>query len=132
MINFSKRFSVGKGNSITVNFTTNNNKNIIKNSNKKNLKVNIDELFEISPDEYDYFDCIKNEKRGFCTYFCQKFKNNQLFIVTFSKGDDFKSRPFKIILLLENIEFILFVNALTYSEDTVSDIFNLKNIQGFS
>ena len=47
------------------------------------------EYLSVSFDENDFDDVIDKETRTFCTYFCEKFKVNQIFIMPFTSVSPF-------------------------------------------
>ena len=91
----------------------------------------IEEYLNESFDENDFCDILDKETRSFGTYFCEKFKKNQIIINTFCIKDVFKPRTFKIILFIITIELYLVINALFYNEEYLSKIFNSNKPEHF-
>ena len=81
------------------------------------------EYLSLSFDENDFDDVIDKEKRKFCTYFCQKFQNNQIFINTFFINEPFRPKILKILVLIMTIELYFIINALFYNEDYLTELF---------
>ena len=100
-----------------------NNINIIINSKDK-LKDNIEEYMKTEIDEMDYDNAIKKDKRKFCEYFYNKLKVNQIIMNTFCTDEPLRPKPIKILLLILDITFFLFVNALFINENYISEVFN--------
>ena len=91
----------------------------------------IDEYLNESYDENDFCDVLDKETRSFQTYFCEKFKNNQIIINTFFIKDLFKPRTFKIIIFIITIELYFVINALFYNEEYLSNLFNSNELEHF-
>ena len=101
------------------------NANQKKNTEEQNEYCKkIDEYLNESYDENDFCDVLDKETRSFKTYFCEKFKNNQIIINTFFIKDLFKPRTFKIIIFIITIELYFVINALFYNEEYLSNLFN--------
>ena len=58
-----------------------------------------DKFFSDSPDEMEFDDAIKLDKRQFCQYFSDNIKNNQIISNTFCLKEIFKPISIKIIFL---------------------------------
>ena len=91
---------------------------------EKNEYINIIKDF-LSPsyDERDFDDVIEGDKRKFCEYFCEKFKNNQLFINTFCINEIMKPKSLKCLILIAKIELYFVINALFYTEEYLTELF---------
>ena len=103
------------------NQTINESKNYMTIKGKK--IINMKEYLAFPFDETDFDDVIENDKRKFGTYFCEKFKINQIFINTFYIKEVFQPRSLKILVLIMNIELYFVINAFFYNEDYLSDLF---------
>jgi hypothetical protein len=119
-----------KGNKIKI--IPKNNKNsfhLKTEGNQKNNKSNgeymnkIKELFS-QFDENDFDDVLDQDKRTFCEYFWEKFKNNQIFINTFFINEIFRPKALKCIIFIMTIELYFVINALFYNEEYLSELFN--------
>ena len=82
-------------------------------------------------DDMDYYSAVKKDNRKFCVYFFDKLKNNQIILNTFCIKDPLRPKTIKIILLVLNIILYLFINALFFNENYVSEIFNSKKEEKF-
>ena len=100
-----------------INITSNENKN--KDPNLIDMK----EYLSLSFDENDFDDVIDKEKRTFCDYFCEKFKQNQIFFNTFYIKEPLRPRSLKILVLIMTIELYFVINAIFYNEDYLSELF---------
>jgi hypothetical protein len=85
--------------------------------------INMKEFLSNSFDENDFYDVIDKDKRKFTTYFCENFKNNQIFINTFFIKDEFRPITLKILILIMTIELYFVINAVFYNEDYLADLF---------
>ena len=94
---------------------------ILPNSTKE-IKINMEEYIETEPDNMDYEDAIRRDKRTFCQYFCDKIKTEQIILSTFFQKEILKPLPIKIILLILNIDLYLIINALFFNENYISDL----------
>ena len=116
------------------------NKHIISNRNlKKDLMVSnlneividVEEYLKTEPDDMDYDDAIKKDKRKFCEIFLEKLKNDQISLNTFYAKEPLKPRPIKIILFILYIVLYLFINGLFFSQDYISKIFETEKDDAF-
>ena len=96
-------------------------------------KYNIDEqeFLKEDPDDMEYDDAIKYDKRTFCQYFYDKFMENQIIMNTFFNHDYLKPITIKVILLLLNIDLYFVVNGLFYSESYISELFHSDEEETF-
>ena len=117
------------------NLTINNNIFINKNNTqednleiilKDDLDINIEEFLKTAPDDMDYDDALRRDKRKFCHYFWDKLQSNQILINAFYYTEPLKPRAIKFMLLALQIDLYFFVNGLFYNEEYVKKIFDLK------
>jgi hypothetical protein len=119
-----------KGNKIKI--IPKNNKNsfhLKTEGNQKNNKSNGEYMNKIKEffsqfDENDFDDVLDQDKRTFCEYFWEKFKNNQIFINTFFINEIFRPKALKCIIFIMTIELYFVINALFYNEEYLSELFN--------
>ena len=118
-----------------IKYKLSNRINLVNNNNRlitsKNEKLNIEEYLITDIDDLDYEDIIKKEKRKMCVYFCEKLNNNQIMLNTFCVVDHLRPRTIKIILFIVDIDLYLFVNALFFNEDYISEVFHLPYPDNF-
>jgi len=101
----------------------------IKNTNN-NIKENNEYMNKIKEylcpdfDETDFDEVLDKDKRTFCEYFFEKFKNNQIFINTFFINEILRPKSLKFIILIITIELYFVINALFYNEEYLSELFN--------
>ena len=97
---------------------------------KNDLDVDIKEYLSTEPDDMDYADAIKRDNRTFCVYFWDKSKNNSIILSSFLVYEPLRPKPLKLLLFILNIGLYLLVNGLFFSEDYISEVFNVKD-EGF-
>jgi hypothetical protein len=99
----------------------------IKNDEKKTEEkdmIDIKEYLSESFQENVFDEVIDKDKRSFCEYFCQIFKENQIFINTFCIKEELRPLSLKCVILIMYIELFFFSMALTYDEDYLTEIYN--------
>ena len=144
------------GNSSTTANSSKNKFNLAHDGNLKNSKNNIPKKNQInidpkkihsettnpdmdiikdflsdSFDERDFDDVLDKEKRTFCIYFFEIFKNNQIFINSFCIIETLKPRPLKLLILIMTIELYFVITALFYNEEYLSELFNSSEKDSF-
>ena len=99
---------------------------------KNEYDIEMEEYVKTDIDDLEFEDALKTDKRGFCEYFCDRFKEEQIIMDTFFNREALKPMTIKIIILLLNIDLYFVINGLFYSEDYISDLFyKPKNEEGF-
>ena len=115
-------------NNETINKNNFNEEKIIQNNLiinlKDDLKINIKEYLETDPDDMDYEDAIKNDKRKFIQYFKDKLKANQILLNTFYTKEPLRPKTIKILLLILNFELYFLINGLFFNEEYISKVFH--------
>ena len=99
---------------------------------KESISINIEEFLNTDPDDMDYDDARKRDKRKFKDYFLDKLKNNQIFLNTFYSDEPLRPRAIKILLLILNIDLYFFINGLFFNEEYISDVFHSNDDKSFS
>ena len=99
------------------------------NLNEK-IDLNIQEYLSTDPDDMDYDDALKLDKRTFCQFFYDKLKIKQIILNTFFTKDPLRPRPLKIILFILDIDLYLFINGLFFNEDYISQMFKVSDNEG--
>ena len=119
-------------------FKLNNDEDLTKKDFTKELKTIQDkygidekEYLKTDPDDMEFDDAIKYDKRTFLEYFYSKFMENQIIMNTFFNSDQLKPMFIKIILLLLNIDLYFVVNGLFYSESYISELFHSEEEEHF-
>jgi len=92
-------------------------------TNGKKIKKFFKNYLSTSPDEMEYDDAIKRDKRSFCVYFLDIIQEKQSFAYTFIASDPINTRMIKFILFLLNIDLYFVVNGLFFSETYISDLY---------
>ena len=95
------------------------------------IDSNIQEYLSTDPDDMDYDDALKLDKRKFCQFFFDKLKVNQIILNTFCTEEPLRPKPIKILLLILDIALFLFVNALFFNESYISEVFNSNKEEKF-
>ena len=93
--------------------------------------INIKEYISSSFDENDFDDVIDNEKRTFCQFSYEKFKENLIIINLFWSKEPLSPRSLKILILFITIELYFVTNALFYTEDYLSEILCIEEKDSF-
>ena len=90
------------------------------------LKLDIEEFLKTDPEDMDYDDAIRRDKRTFCIYYYEKIQSEQIILNTFFKTEILRPMPVKIMLLVLQIDLYFFINGLFYNEEYVTKIFELE------
>ena len=98
---------------------------------KEEYDIDMEEYLKTDYDEMEFEDILKKDKRTFCEYYCERFKETQIIMDTFFNPEYLKPMTIKIILLLLNIILYFVINGLFYSEEYVSDLFNSDEEEKF-
>ena len=114
-----------KKNNIEI-FKLNNDEDVTKKDYTKEIKklqekydINEEEYLKSDPDDMEYDDAIKYDKRTFWEYF------------SIYNKDNLKPMSIKILLLLLNIDLYFVVNGLFYSESYISQLFHSDKEDNF-
>ena len=114
----------------TIKIKKNKSSNNMKTANEKNEKY-FNEYLSTSVDDMEYDDAIVKDDRKFCEYFSETFKEKQTIANTFFAVDVLKTRTMKIIIFILDIILYLIVNGIFFSENYVSEVYNLEGEEGF-
>ena len=106
-------------------------KNNPENKRKKSDDIDIDEYLSPDPNDMDYDDAMRMDKRTFCEFFSDKLMEKQIILNTFFNKDPVRPMSIKIILFLLNIELYFVVNGLFFSENYVSEVYHLTTKDNF-
>ena len=99
---------------------------------KNNLLLDIEEYLNTDPDDMDYEDAIKKDKRKFGDYFMDKLKTNQIMLNTFYTNEPLRPRSIKILLLVLNIDLYFVINGLFFNEEYISEVYHSGEHESFS
>ena len=91
------------------------------------LNINMEEYIQTEPNEMEYDDAIRRDKRTFCLFFNEKLKDDLFLINIFCNYEHLNPRPIKLLLFIMNIDLIFFVNGLFFTEEHLDEIYQLKN-----
>ena len=92
----------------------------------RKIKRFFKEYLETSPDDMEFDDAIKRDKRGFCRYFLDDLEEKQSLAYTFIASDPINTRMIKLILFSLNITLDFVVIGLFYSEDYISELYQIN------
>ena len=123
--NNEKKFDIIEYNPLNNIYTYETNYNTNKLDEEGIIKKFVEDYLEESPDEMEYDDAIKKDKRTFCQYFSDNLREKQIIADTFIAEDPIKSRAIKIILFNLNLVLYFVINGLFISESYVSELYNL-------
>jgi len=84
-----------------------------------------EDYLSTAPDDMEFDDAIVKDKRSFGETFVENLKDNQIFVNTFFAEDPLKVRSIKIILFILNIMLYFVVNGLFFSEEVISELYNV-------
>ena len=101
-----------------------NSNNIIDEGKK--LKKYFKEYLLTSPDDMEYDEAIKLDKRSFCRYFCDCRELNQSLAYTFISSDPINTRMMKLILFSLNITLYFIVIGLFFDEEFISELYHIE------
>ena len=87
------------------------------------LNIEIEEFLKTDPEDMDYYDALRRDKRSFCGYYLEKIQSTQIIFDTFCYKEYLKPMPIKIMLLVLQVELYFFINGLFYNEEYVTKIF---------
>ena len=119
-----KRFG-NYSNSAKLSFDQSVSDNLMENISD-DFDIYIEEFLKTDPEDMDYDDAIRRDKRTFCRYFLDKIQTQQILIDTFCYKEYLRPRPIKIMLFALQIELYFFINGLFYNEEYVTKIFELE------
>ena len=115
------------------NKTSNEKKYVNEKKIKKNEELTefFQEYLSTSLDELEFDDAIVKDKRTFCEYFFEQFKEKQNIAYTFFASDPIITRSMKLILFIFDLILIFVINALFISEDYISMLYHLDEKDSF-
>ena len=90
-----------------------------------------EEYLATSIDDMEFDDAIIKDDRKFLEILCEILKDKQMIMNTFFASDHIKGRFIKIILFILNICLYLVLCGLFYSEDYISELYNLDKKDNF-
>ena len=91
------------------------------------LDINMEEYIQTDPNDMDYDDAIRRDKRTFCVYFCDKLNGDLFILNVFCRYEPLNPRPIKLLLFIMNVDLNFFVNGLFFTEDHLEEVFNIQN-----
>ena len=122
-----KRNSVDKVINKSDKINENNQPGLIMLNMKNEINIDINEYMKTDPDDMDYDDAIRMDKRKYCQYFFSKLVNEQLILSAFYKNEILKPKSTKILLLILDIDLYLCINGFFFNENYISDMLEIKD-----
>ena len=124
---------ISKNNEPTNKYLISSNKliNYLNNNSKNDINKKVIEYMKTEPEDMDFDDSIKKDKRNFIEYFSNKLKTKQIILNTFFLVEPLKPRTIKIILFVVDIDLYLLINALFINEGYISLVFNSEEEETF-
>ena len=104
-----------------------NNFNLIENLNHRMEKYILTDF-----DDLDYEDALIRDNMKFSEYLWSKVKINLSIFDIFFNENKLRPMTIKILLMVLNLNINLIINALYFSDDLISEIFNSKNDNKYS
>ena len=110
-----------------------NNSSTSKDSSTKYIcgNINIEEYLKPDLDDLEYDDAVKEDKRSFCEFICERLKEKQIIMNTFYYKENIRPITIKIILLLLNIDLYFVFNGFFYNEKYLSELFHSNEEETF-
>ncbi len=84
-----------------------------------------------SPNEMEYDEAIKYDRRNFIDMFKDYLFDNLILLNIFFEDDKYKPRSFKVIIYILIIDLYFVVNGLFYSESYIDELFFLEEEENF-
>ena len=91
------------------------------------LDINMEEYIQTDPNDMDYDDAIRRDKRTLCSFFCDKLQGDFFTLNVFCLYEPLNPRPIKLLLFIMNVDLNFFVNGLFFTEEHLEVVFNLQN-----
>ena len=102
-----------------------NNNNISINNNLifgELLHIDMEEYISTDPNDMDYDNAIRRDKRSFCVYFIDNLKIDLLILNIFCNYEKLNPWPIKFLLFILNVNLYFFVNGLFFTEDYLEEM----------
>ena len=93
--------------------------------------IDMNDYLKTDLDDLEYDDAIKEDKRSFCEFLCQRLYENQIILNTFCFKDNLRPMSIKIIIQLLTIDLYFVINGLFFSEEYISELFNSTEKETF-
>ena len=98
---------------------------------KDEYNIDMEEYLKTDAEDMQFDDALKYDKRTFCEYFCEKYKENQIIMNIFCNHEELKPKTIKIIIEFLNVILCFIINGLFYTEKYISDLFNSNDSESF-
>ena len=84
-----------------------------------------------SPEEMDFYNAYKYDKRGFFEIFCDLVHDKVMTINTFCQFEPLRPMILKIIIYILYINLYFIINGLFFSEEYISEVYHLEEEETF-
>ena len=122
--------SLNSRNRKTINAEISKNSNILINKNTY-LEKDVMKYVKTSPNEMEFYEIVKYDKRKFFEFYWDKIKRNQIIIKTFIFKEETIPRELKIILLIIYIDFFCFISVFFFTNEYISYLFYTDKNKNF-
>ena len=110
---------------------SNKNININGEGNKQKISNPNDNYIIYELNSFTYEEALKNDKRGFWSYYLSLIRTKQLIIFSFCPLKDYNLRLIKIDLFVLSFSVYFFVNALFFDENLIHKIYKENGAYNF-
>ena len=86
------------------------------------LNIDMEEYISTDPNDMDYDNAIRRDKRSFCVYFIDNLKIDLLILNIFCNYEKLNPWPIKFLLFILNVNLYFFVNGLFFTEDYLEEM----------
>jgi hypothetical protein len=93
--------------------------------------IDMNDYLKTDIDDLEYEDAIRKDKRNFSQFLKEKLQVNQIILNTFITKEPLIPRTIKILLFILDVDLYLFVNALFFNEDYISEVFHSTKKEEF-
>ena len=96
-----------------------------------NDKPFFEDYLSTYPDDMEFDDALVKDNRKFRECFVENLKEKQMIAFTFFANDPIKIKIMKIILLILNINLYFVINGLFYSEEFITELYEINDDENF-
>ena len=113
-----------------------NETNRIQTTEEINIQTNDLEIYDknffneymaTSPEDMEFDDAVKKDKRKYCEHMRENLIEDQLITAAFVEEDPLKPRSIKIMIFILHLILYFVVNGLFFSESVVSELYNVDD-----
>ena len=89
-------------------------------------KIFFKEYMSTSLDDMEFDDAVAKDHRKYCEHMVENLQEDQMIANTFIAEDPIKPRVIKVMLLILNVILYFVVNGLFFSEEVISELYNVN------